>query len=139
MKEIWFTKQIRLIAIFVCAIMLPTILLGYMAIRTAETERLVVWEKLKESYTSLANLVSDQLDNMLSSAENDFRDSVSALTACDESNLQQLTDHLESRHGVIGQIFFLSRSGEMVFPEDPLEKIGDVNRSEGIASRINQQ
>ena len=117
-----FTRQIRLIMIFVGAIMLPTIVLGYLAIRTAETERLVVWEKLEESYTSLANVVSDQLDNMLSSAENDFRDSVSALTSHDKGSLRQLSEQLESKHGVIGQVFFLDTSGEMVFPEDPRKR-----------------
>jgi signal transduction histidine kinase/tetratricopeptide (TPR) repeat protein len=122
----WFKRHIKTrravpirIMIFVGAIMLPTIILGYLAIRTAETERVAVWEKLKESYTSLANIVSDQLDNMLSSAENDFRDSVSALPSHDKDSLQRLSDQLEGKHGVIHQVFFLNASGEMVFPEDP--------------------
>ena len=106
MARAWFTRCVRAwhavplrIMIFVGAIMLPTIILGYLAIRTAETERVVVWEKLKEIYTSLANVASDRLDDMLSSAENDFRDSISALTAYDKSSLRQLSDQLESKHG----------------------------------------
>jgi len=104
--------------IFVGAIMLPTIVLGYLAIRTAETEKLIVWEQLKESYTSLANLVSDHLDNMLYSAENDFRDSLSLLPSYSKSDLEHLSRRIQSRHGVIGQTFFLNSAGSMIFPED---------------------
>lgn len=112
--------------------MLPTIILGYLAIRTAETERVVVWEKLKESYTSLASVVSDHLDNMLSSAENDFRDSVSVLTSHDKSSLRQLSEQLESKHEVIGQVFFLNTSGEMIFPEDPRRKHQNIGARHAV-------
>ncbi len=112
--------------------MLPTIFLGYLAIRTAETEKLVVWERLKESYTSLANVVSDQLDDMLSSAESDFRDSVFALPAHDQDSLRRLSHQLEDEHGVMGQIFFLNASGGMIFPENPRRRRRDVGtRREG--------
>jgi len=113
------TIQIRLIIIFVGVIMLPTIVLGYLAIRTAETEKLVVWERLKESYTSIANMASDHLEYVLSLAEGDFRGSVSALTDYDKNALKRLSHQLESEHGVIGQVFFVNASGKMMFPEDP--------------------
>lgn len=113
------TIQIRLIIIFVGVIMLPTIVLGYLAIRTAESEKLVVWERLKVSYTSIANLASDHLEYVLSSAEGDFRSSVSALTDYDKDALQRLSQQLESEHGVIGQVFFVNASGKIIFPEDP--------------------
>ncbi len=126
MSGAWFTRQIRLVVIFIAAIMLPTILLGYLAIRTAETEKLVVWEKLKESYTSLANGLSNQLDDTLYSAESDFRHSVSALTTYDRDILQRSARQLEDEHGVIGHVFFLNSSGDMIFPEDPRGKRRDV-------------
>jgi signal transduction histidine kinase len=99
--------------------MLPTIVLGYLAIRTAETEKLVVWERLKESYTSIANMASDHLEYVLSLAEGDFRGSVSALTDYDKDALQRLSHQLENEHGVISQVFFVNASGKMIFPEDP--------------------
>ncbi len=113
------TIQIRLIIIFVGVIMLPTIVLGYLAIRTAETEKLVVWERLKESYTSIANMASDHLEYVLSLAEGDFRGSVSALTDYDKNALKRLSHQLENEHGVISQVFFVNASGKMIFPEDP--------------------
>ncbi len=106
--------------------MLPTIFLGYLAIRTAETEKLVVWEKLKESYISLANAVSDELDEMLASAELDFQGSVYALTSHDRRSMRQLSYQLEDRHKAIGQIFFLDASGEVIFPEDPRRKLQEA-------------
>ena len=119
-RHIWVRRAVPIrIIIFVGVIMLPTMFLGYLAIRTEETERLVVWEKLKESYTSLANVVSDQLDNMLSYAENDFRDSISALSTHDKDSLQQLSYQLSGKHRIMGPVFFLNASGKMVFPEDP--------------------
>jgi signal transduction histidine kinase len=120
---------LRLI-IFVGAIMLPTIVLGYLAIRTAETERLLVWEQLKESYTSLASLVSDYLDNMLYSAEDDFRDSLSLAPSYSKSDLEQLSRMIQNRHGVIGQTFFLNSAGRMIFPEDPQGKWGDASSAD---------
>ena len=122
----FFTGHIRLIMIFVGAIMLPTIFLGYLAIRTAETERLVVWEKLKESYTSLANAVSDELDEMLASAELDFQDSVYSLTSHDRSSMRELSYQLEDRHKAIGQVFFLDASGGVIFPEDPRRELQEA-------------
>lgn len=118
----YFTRHIRLIAIFVGAIMLPTIFLGYLAVRTAETEKLVIWEKLKESYTSLANAISDELDDLLASAEMDFQDSVYALTSYDDKDLRRLSYRLEDTHKVMGQVFFLNDSGAVIFPEDPRKK-----------------
>ena len=120
-----FTIQIRLIIIFVGVIMLPTIVLGYLAIRTAETEKLVVLERLKESYTSIAKLASDHLEFVLSSAEGDFRSSVSALTEYDKDALQGLSYQLENAHGAIGQVFFLDTSGRMIFPENPRKEKQD--------------
>ncbi len=110
--------------------MLPTIVLGYLAIRTAETERLLVWEQLKESYTSLASLVSDYLDNMLYSAENDFRDSLSLASSYSKSDLEQLSRMIQNRHGVIGQTFFLDSSGRMIFPEEPRGKWSDASSAD---------
>lgn len=107
--------------------MLPTIVLGYLAIRTAETERLLVWEQLKESYTSLANLVSDYLDNILYSAENDFRDTLSLAPSYSKSDLEQLSRMVQNRHSVIGQTFFLNSAGKMIFPEDPQGKWSDAS------------
>jgi signal transduction histidine kinase len=107
------------IIIFVGAIMLPTIILGYLAIRTAETEKLVVWEKLRDSYKSLASLVSDQLENMLLASENDFQNSVLSINSYDKDSLQEVAEKIESRNPVVGHVFFLDSSGEMIFPEDP--------------------
>jgi len=118
----YFTRHIRLIAIFVGAIMLPTIFLGYLAVRTAETEKLVIWEKLKESYTSLANAISYELDDVLASAEIDFQNSVYALISYDEKDLRRLSYRLEDTHKVMGQVFFLNASGVVIFPEDPRKK-----------------
>ena len=61
----WFKKhgERRIVSlrimVFAGAIMLPTIFLGYLAIRTAETERLVVWEKLKETGTQVEQVAED--------------------------------------------------------------------------------
>ena len=99
--------------------MIPTIVLGYLAIRTAETERLLVWEKLEESYTSLADAISNELDDMLSAAEDDLQNSLNALPAYNKRTLRRLAHRLESRHEVIGQVFFLNASGSIIFPEDP--------------------
>ena len=132
----WFTRHIRLIIIFVGAIMLPTIFLGYLAIRTAETERLVVWEKLKESYTSLANAISNELDDILSIAEDDLQNSLYALPSYDKRTLQRLAYGLESRHKVIEQVFFLDASGAIIFPEDPRK---ERRKSESSSKDVSQE
>lgn len=105
--------------IFVGAIMLPTIVLGYLAVRTAETEKLVVWEKLEKSYTSLAGAISDELDDILSTAEGDFQNSLSTLPNYDRDTLKRLSYQIGDRHNVIGQAFFLHADGSIIFPEDP--------------------
>ncbi len=132
----WFTKHTRLIMIFVGVIMLPTIFLGYLAIRTAETERLVVWEKLGESYTSLADAISNELDDILSAAEDDLQNSLYALPAYNKMALRRLAYRLESRHEVIGQVFFLDASGAIIFPEDPRK---EWQKAEAVSGKPAQE
>ena len=131
----YFTRHIRLIATFVGAIMLPTIFLGYLAVRTAETEKLVIWEKLKESYTSLANAISDELDDVLASAEMDFQDSISALTSYGDKDFRRLSYRLEDTHKVMEQVFFLNDSGLVIFPEDPRKKAQKIATEPKVPSQ----
>ncbi|MFC1719483.1 ATP-binding protein, partial [Candidatus Poribacteria bacterium] len=84
---------------------------------------------------SRANEISDELDDMLASAEMDFQDSVYALDANDKRSLRRFSYQIEDRHKVIGQVFFLSDSGEVIFPEDPRRAQEVATESEAPAQQ----
>ncbi|MBD3182170.1 hypothetical protein GF312_07755 [Candidatus Poribacteria bacterium] len=119
-KHITKSRTIPLqVILFIGGIMLPTIILGYLAVRTSETERLVLWEELKESYTSLANAVVDQVDNMLSSAERDIMNLLEDVEVYSADEIYALSSSVKASHPVISQLFLLNNAGQLIYPLNP--------------------
>jgi signal transduction histidine kinase len=112
-----YQKEIRMAAIFLGLIMIPSGLLGYLSWRALETERKLSHERLRESYRQFASLASREIDEGLEQIEENWLSLINEIVQnrSPQINLENL-ENLCSQTPLIAACFFMAAPGKVGYP-----------------------
>lgn len=138
-----FTKdrksELRLAAIFLLLIFLPSGLLGYLSWRDIKTEKQLSRQKIIESYRQFVLLAAHEIDNELENVQARLQTSVEmALEYLESLPAGEQLDSLIKAEPLIASCALLSGPGQVTYPPElSLQRKGlpdQTERSEAIAS-----
>ena len=111
--------DLRMAAVFLGLILLPSGLLAYLSWRAIESEKLAARERLEESYREFAHLAARKIDDELEKVEKQWVEIVKAGFDQDASKISaESVQQLSAQEPLFAGAFFFSAPGQVVYPPD---------------------
>jgi signal transduction histidine kinase len=131
-------RELRLAAIFLVLIFLPSGLLGYLSWRAIKNEKLLSRQKITESYRQFVSLAAREIDGELENVQIRLHDSVEkALERLGQQPAVEALGSLVKAEPLISSCALLIGPGQVVYPSElTLQRddlFNDVVQSETIA------
>lgn len=118
----------RIILLFGFGIVLPSLLLGYLAFRGIQNDRALVEKESLEKTRRASDQVVRAVDAGITSVERSLSDAASRLSGSPSAGAQALLEKLAADDPLIEQIFYLQGFQNIQFPEAGLLYVPDGRR-----------
>ena len=111
------TDDLRLLAIFMSLILIPSGLLGYFSWRALQNEKLLAEEKLLESYNRFARLVAKRIDDELENIEKRWLNALRKVNRSfkKQPDIRKIEAFVE-KDSLIAGFYMLSAPGKVEYP-----------------------
>ena len=128
-------KRTRIILLFLFGIVLPSLLLGYLAFRGVQNDRALLEKNRVDEHRGIAEKVSQSLDDRFRAAEQAFQEFLLKRDRDNRSEMIVQFDNLKTENPLIGEVFTILGSRQIRFFETPLlfHSSGSIS-SPGISS-----
>jgi len=121
----------RIVLLFGLGIVLPSLLLGYLAFRGIQNDRALVEKERLEDTRRAADRVTRAVDDALTSSEGALANTVGELAGKPAAELASALEKLAAGNPLIGQAFQLEGLKEVRFPLRKLLYVADGSREAG--------
>ena len=112
-----YHNEIRMTAVFLGLILIPSGVLGYLSWRAIESEKALSQDRLRESYGQFARLAAREIDDELNAAEESWIQPIDAIFKRGHSQITpEEIENLTQDEPLIAAVFLLSTPGEVVYP-----------------------
>ncbi len=110
----------RIIIIFLLAIILPSVLLGYFGIYAIENEKIVLKSGIQENHLAVANFVCAQIKEEILKREGKVRRDVNLFLPkdYDSAEASRVMDRLRFLHKIVKESFLLTDQGTLLYPQE---------------------
>ncbi|MCG8607501.1 HAMP domain-containing histidine kinase, partial [bacterium] len=110
-------RELRMVAIFLGLIMIPSALLGYFSLIALESEKRLSLERLRESYRQFGNLAAREIHEELLVVEKKWVSAVNKMFGDQYTNPStEDIENLIKNESLISDFFLLPSSGQVTYP-----------------------
>ena len=108
----------RIILIFLLAIILPSVLLGYFGIDAIESEKVVLKKGIEENHLAVANFIYAQLKDEILEREGKVRRDVNLFLPAEYEpyEVSRVMDRLRLVHKLAKESFLMTDRGRLLYP-----------------------
>jgi len=124
-------KRRRIVLLFGLGIVLPSLLLGYLAFRGIQNDRALVEKERLEDTRRAADRVTRAVDDAIASAEEALTKAVGDQPGKSPAELAPALEKLAAGNALIEQVFYLMDFNEVRFPLAGLLYVADGGREAG--------
>jgi signal transduction histidine kinase len=120
-------KRRRIILLFMAGIVLPSVLLGYLALRGIQNDRALLEKESLDESRRIAGQVVREVDEIIATVEADFAATVADLVAVGEEGPESTTTLAEFKagHAVVEEVLFVRDLRSVHFPLAKLLYLAD--------------
>jgi signal transduction histidine kinase/tetratricopeptide (TPR) repeat protein len=114
------TKRKRIVSLFFLGIVLPSLLLGYLAFRGIQNDRALLEKNRMEAHRSLAQEISQRVDELITASEAAFQEFIVRMDSGNPVELTRILKDLQTSQPLIQDVFFIQKDGSLRFVGAPL-------------------
>jgi signal transduction histidine kinase/tetratricopeptide (TPR) repeat protein len=108
-------KRTRIVFLFLFGIVLPCLLLGYLAFRGVQNDRALLEKNRMDKHRGIAGQVAQAVDENIRATELAFQELLSEKTPDNPSSMIQQLENLKTSHPLIHEVFAIQRYQSIKF------------------------